>query len=118
MTDDGLQDNKHLAEFEKYDLLSAFWQQADVAFGYNDPKPTLEKLVITMFVTYAAKSIHTDSRRLGNHLFLINPVISLHLWINLMNSYLYGTRFDEISEIIYNATTVKIILRRWKWKHL
>ena len=54
LTDDGLQNNKYLSEFEKYDLLSAFWQQADVAFGYNDPKPTLEKLVITMFVTYVA----------------------------------------------------------------
>lgn len=112
LTDDGLQDNKYLAEFEKYDLLSAFWQQADVAFGYNDPKPTLEKLVITMFVTYAAKSIHTDmpqawkpfiSYKFGNIIAFMD---------NLMNSYLYGTRFDEISEIIYNAINGKNYLEK------
>lgn len=88
LTDDGLVDNKYLAEFEKYDLLGAFWQQADVAFGYNDAKPSLEKLVITMFVTYASKSIHTDmpgawkpfiSYKSGNIIAFID---------NLMNSYL------------------------------
>ena len=103
LTDDGLVDNKYLAEFEKYDLLGAFWQQADVAFGYNDAKPSLEKLVITMFVTYASKSIHTDmpsawkpfiSYKSGNIIAFID---------NLMNSYLYGNRFDEISDIVYNA---------------
>ena len=112
LTDDGLQDNKYLAEFEKYDLLSAFWQQADVAFGYNDPKPTLEKLVITMFVTYAAKSIHTDmpqawkpfiSYKFGNIIAFMD---------NLVNSYLYGTRFDELSEIIYNAINGKNYLEK------
>ena len=112
LTDDGLQENKYLTEFEKYDLLSAFWQQADVAFGYNDPKPTLEKLVITMFVTYAAKSIHTDmpqawkpfiSYKFGNIIAFMD---------NLMNSYLYGTRFDEISEIIYNAINGKNYLEK------
>ena len=112
LTDDGLQDNKYLAEFEKYDLLSAFWQQADVAFGYNDPKPTLEKLVITMFITYAAKSIHTDmpqawkpfiSYKFGNIIAFMD---------NLMNSYLYGTRFDKISEIIYNAINGKNYLEK------
>lgn len=112
LTDYELQDNKYLTEFEKYDLLSAFWQQADVAFGYNDPKPTLEKLVITMFVTYAAKSIHTDmpqawkpfiSYKSGNIIAFID---------NLMNSYLYGTRFDEISEIIYNAINGKNYLEK------
>lgn len=112
LTDDGLQDNKYLAEFEKYDLLSAFWKQADVAFGYNDPKPTLEKLVITMFITYAAKSIHTDmpqawkpfiSYKFGNIIAFMD---------NLMNSYLYGTRFDEISEIIYNAINGKNYLEK------
>ena len=107
LTDDGLIDNKYLAEFDKYDLLNAFWQQADVAFGYNDAKPTLEKLVITMFVTYASKSIHTDlpqawkpfvSYKSGNIIAFID---------HLMNSYLYGDRYDEVSDIIYNALNAK-----------
>ena len=112
LTDDGLLDNKYLTEFEKYDLLSAFWQQADVAFGYNDPKPTLEKLVITMFVTYAAKSIHTDMPQAWKRFISYKSGNIIAFMDNLMNSYLYGTRFDEISEIIYNAINGKNYLEK------
>lgn len=103
LTDDGLVDNKYLVEFEKYDLLSAFWQQADVTFGFNDSKPTLEKLVLSLFVTYASKVIHADlptgwtnfiSYKTGNVIAFID---------NLMNSVLYGNRYDELSAIVYNA---------------
>ena len=81
LTDDGLQENKYLTEFEKYDLLSAFWQQADVAFGYNDPKPTLENSLLRCLLLMRLRVFIRICRRLGNHLFPINPVISLHLWI-------------------------------------
>lgn len=103
LTEDGMEDNSYLAEFEKYDLLGAFWQQADIAFGYNDSKPTLEKLVITMFITYASKNIHAEmplswrrfiSYKSGNIIAFID---------NLMNSYLYSSHYDRISEIIFNA---------------
>ena len=112
LTDDGLDDNKYLAEFEKYDLLSAFWQQADVAFGYNDAKPSLEKLMITMFVTYASRSIYTDmpvawkpfiSYKSGNIIAFLD---------NLMNSYLYSNRYDELSEIVFNAINGRSYLEK------
>lgn len=112
LTDDGLDDNKYLAEFEKYDLLSAFWQQADVAFGYNDTKPSLEKLMITMFVTYASRTIHADmpgawkpfiSYKSGNIIAFLD---------NLMNSYLYSNRYDELSEIVYNAINGRSYLEK------
>ena len=103
LTDDDLIENKHLAEFEKYDLLKAFWQQADVAFGYSDPKPTLEKLIMTMFITYASKSIHTDMPQAWKPFVSYKSGNIIAFMDNLMNSYLYGSRFDEISEIIYNA---------------
>ena len=103
ITDDDFVDNKYLQEFEKYDLLEAFWQQADNNFGYNDAKPTLEKLVITIFVTYIAKVIRTDvpqawkpfvSYKSGNIIAFID---------NLMNSYIYGDRYDEIADKVFNA---------------
>ena len=103
LTDDDLIENKHLAEFEKYDLLKAFWQQADVAFGYSDPKPTLEKLIMTMFITYASKSVHTDMPQAWKPFISYKSGNIIAFMDNLMNSYLYGSRFDEISEIIYNA---------------
>ena len=107
LTDDGLVDNKYLAEFEKYDLLNAFWQQADVVFGYNNPKPTLEKLVITMFITYASKSIYMDIPQAWKPFVSYKSGNIIAFMDNLMNSYLYSSRFDEISEIIYQAINGK-----------
>ena len=103
LTGDELADNKYLAEFEKYDLLDAFWQQADMNFGYSDPEPTLQKLLITMFVTYASKSIYADvpqgwkpfvSYKSGNIIAFMD---------NLMNNYLYSARYDELSEYIFTT---------------
>lgn len=95
--------NPYLAEFKKYDLLDAFWHQAQDVFGYADEKPTLEKFMMTMFVTYAAKVIPADmpatwkpfiSFKSGNVIAFID---------NLMNSYIYGDRFDEISRMVYDS---------------
>lgn len=110
LIDDGFEDNKYLVEFEKYDLIGAFWQQVDMAFGYSHANPTLEKLVISMFVTYAAKTIHTEvpnawkkfvSYKFGNIIAFLD---------NLMNSLLYASRFDEISKEIWNTLGAKSIL--------
>lgn len=103
LTDGGFENNLYLAEFKKYDLLDAFWRQAQDVFGYADEKPTLEKFTMTMFVTYAAKVISADmpaawkpfiSFKTGNVIAFID---------NLMNSYIYGDRFDEISKIVYDS---------------
>ena len=55
LTDGELADNKFLSEVEKYGLLDDFWKLCEQHFGYTDVKPTLEKLIVTMFVTYTAK---------------------------------------------------------------
>ena len=103
LTDAGFEDNPYLTEFKKYDLLDAFWRQAQDVFGYADENPTLEKFTMTMFVTYVAKVIPADmpvawkpfiSFKSGNIIAFID---------NLMNSYIYGDRFDEISKMVYDS---------------
>ena len=103
LTDAGFEENPYLADFKKYDLLEAFWRQAQDVFGYADEKPTLEKFTMTMFVTYADKVIPADlpvawkpfiSFKSGNVIAFID---------NLMNSYIYGDRFDMISKMIYDS---------------
>lgn len=103
LTDDGLVDNKYIAEIEKYDLLDAFWTQAENAFGYTDTKPTLEKLIITMFISYASRYIHQDMPQAWKPFVSYKTNNIIAFTDNLMNSYLYGSRFDEISDIVYNA---------------
>ena len=112
LTDAGFEDNPYLAEFKKYDLLDAFWRQAQDVFGYADEKPTLEKFTMTMFVTYAAKVILADmpaawkvfiSFKSGNVIAFID---------NLMNSYIYGERFDEISKMVYDSLKADVEFRK------
>ena len=108
----GLGHNSYLAEFKKYDLLDAFWRQAQDVFGYADENPTLEKFTMTMFVTYVAKVIPEDmpaawkpfiSFKSGNVIAFID---------NLMNSYIYGERFDEISKMVYDSLKAETKFRK------
>lgn len=60
LADGAFEENKVLAEFAKYGLDKAFWQHCDSVFGYSDSDPSLEKLVMSLFVTCVQKTIHTD----------------------------------------------------------
>lgn len=39
---DGLEENKFIAEFDKYGLLPSFWKFCEQQFGYSDNKPSLK----------------------------------------------------------------------------
>ena len=103
MTDGTLEDNELLAEFEKYDLLKPFWQQCGLVFGYADEQPTLQKLVMTMFVTYAQKNIHADLLHAWEPFVSFKSGTIIAFLDSLMNSVLYRDRFDELSAAMYKA---------------
>ena len=106
ITDGTLEDNKFLEEMEKYDLLNSFWKLCEQQFGYTDPKPSLEKLMVTMFVTSTARQLGCDvpqgwksfvSYKSGNIIAFLD---------NLMNSVLYSSRFDELSKHVGDGLNV------------
>lgn len=98
LTEGSLEENKFLAEMEKYDLQDAFWKLCEQQFGYTDVKPTLEKLTATLFVTYTAKYVQAElpkpwkvfvSYKSGNIIAFLD---------NLMNNVLYRERYDVLSD--------------------
>ncbi len=109
LTGGELTDNSFIEEFERYSLLDSFWRFCEQHFGYTDVKPTLEKLVVTMFVTYTAKHIGTElpkpwkafqSYKSGNIIAFLD---------NLMNSLIYRENYDALSACVeksLNAGTV------------
>lgn len=109
LTGKGLADNAFMSEFERYDLLDAFWKLCEQHFGYTDVKPTLEKLVVAMFVTYTAKYIGAElpktwktfqSYKSGNIIAFLD---------NLMNSLIYRETYNTLSAHVakgLNAGTV------------
>lgn len=97
LTEGELEDNKFLAEMDKYELSGTFWKLCEQQFGYTDVKPTLDKLLVTMFVTYTEKYMQVDlpqswksyvSYKAGNVITFLD---------NLMNSMLYKEKYDELS---------------------
>jgi len=110
---DKLEDNKFLAEFEKYDLLASFWKFCEQQFGYNDNKPTLEKLVVTLFITYADKYIQKELP-LGWQTFISYKSGNIIAFLDsLMNNYLYRERYDELSAHVATGLNVEQGLKEY-----
>ena len=118
LTEGSFEENKILEEFRKYDLNQPFWQLCEVYFGYSDPSPTIEKLVMTMFVTYTDRYLKGEipkewegfiSYKSGNIIAFMN---------NLMNSVLYKDRYDEISEEISRSLNAPSSLKNLKVESL
>lgn len=106
LTEGSLSDNTYMQQFEQYDLLPSFWKLCEQHFGYTDVKPTLERLLVTMFVTYAARYVQTDlpaawksfvSYKAGNIIAFLD---------SLMNSVLYRDKYDELSNYVAKGLNV------------
>ena len=104
--------NSVLAEFAKYDLLEAFWNQAQDVFGYGDGQPTLEKFVMTLFVTYADKVISVPLPKAWQAFLSNKPGNVLAFMDQMMNSTVYGEHFDALSEHVYKVLKAEDALRQ------
>ncbi len=97
LTDDTLEDNKFIADFGKFDLLESFWKYVEQQFGYSSPAPTLEKFVISMFVTYADRQISAELPKEWRGFVSYKSGNIIAFMDNLMNHVLYRDKYDELS---------------------
>lgn len=113
LTEDQLDDNKFLAEFEKYDLLEAFWRMCEEQFGYTDVKPTLEKLVITMFVTYTQRYLQEEVPQEWKNFTSYKSGNIIAFLDNLMNNVLYRDQYDKLSSFVARGISAKSVLETY-----
>ena len=112
LTEDSIEDNKYFSEFEKYSILEAFWQLANIRFGYSDDTPSLEKFTMTLFVTYFSKTTSCDIPSQWAAFTANKSTNNVKVYLdNLMNSYLYGESFDVISQRMYKTLDAEKVLR-------
>lgn len=106
LTESSLSENAYLQQFEQYDLLPSFWRLCEQHFGYTDVKPTLERLLVTLFVTYTARYVQAElpaawksfvSYKAGNIIAFLD---------SLMNSVLYRDKYDELSDHVAKGLNV------------
>lgn len=102
ITDGGMQDNKYLLEFEKYDLIKPFWNICEETFGYTDVSPSLAKFIYTLFVTYTSKVIYSELPQSWKNYCSYKSGNIIAFLDSLMNSLIYKDKFDELSDIVFS----------------
>ena len=100
ITEDNLTDNKYLEEFAKYDIEKEFWKFCEQQFGFSLDAPNLEKLIITMFVTYADRYIDAEMPKSWKKFISYKSGNIIAFLDNLMNNILYCEKYDELSQYV------------------
>ena len=118
LTEDDLGESKYLEEFRKYDLLVDFWTLIGQEYGYSDPEPTLQKLVVTLFVTYAERYITDPFPEAWKPFISSKPGNDIAFLDSLMNSVLYRERYDQLSAHVANGLHVSETLKGYAPKAL
>jgi len=95
-----------LSEFEKYDLLQAFWRICEESLGYTDADPSLLRLTTTLFVTYASRQLVGDMPELWTSFVSYKAGNIVAFMDNLMNSILYSTQFNRLEKYISSVLNV------------
>jgi uncharacterized protein (TIGR02687 family) len=98
--DDTLENNKFIADFSKFNLLESFWKYTEQQFGYSSPTPTLEKFVISMFITYANQTISEELPKKWKEFISYKSGNIIAFMDNLMNNVLYRDKYDELSAYV------------------
>lgn len=114
LTDDTLEDNKFISDFGKFDLLESFWKYVEQQFGYSSPAPTLEKCVISMFVTYADRYISTELPKGWKGFVSYKSGNIIAFMDNLMNNVLYRDKYDELSAYVAGVLDAGKILSAYE----
>lgn len=85
----GYPKNKVIAAFDKMGLLKCFWYLGEKYYGYNEDQPTLEKLVVTLLITYTAHRFKGDLPKSWQP-FISYKKNNIAVFVsNLMNNILY-----------------------------
>lgn len=105
-----LVDNEYLAELQKYDLLVPFWKQCEKVFGFAAVDKTLDKLLISLFTTYAEKTLQ-DKLPETWYAYLATKQGSVIAFMDsFMNNVLYRERYDELSEYVEKILNVQSVV--------
>lgn len=107
ISEEDLEENKYLEEMQKYELLGAFWKLCEQQFGYVDSEPTLERLVVTLFVTYTCRYMQAETPKSWNSFVSMKQGNIIAFLDSLMNSVLYSKDYDRLSDHVAKGLRVE-----------
>ena len=97
ISENTLDENKYLEEMEKYELLGSFWKLCAQHLGYVDAEPSLERLVVTLFVTYTDRYIQGGIPKEWRSFVSMKQGSIIAFLDNLMNNVIYRGDYDRLS---------------------
>lgn len=98
-----LKENAYLEEFRKYEIEAAFWKHLRHTFAYVDDEPSLEKFVISLYLTYSETVMHHELPKSLQSYILGNSGTVIAFMDQIMNSILYQEEFDRLSAQTFQA---------------
>lgn len=113
ISENALEENKYLEEMEKYELLEAFWKLCEQQFGYVDAEPSLEKLVVTLFVTYIDRYIQGGVPKEWRRFVSVKQGNIIAFLDNLMNNVIYRADYDRLSGHVACGLKVENHLKKY-----
>lgn len=118
LTGDGFAENKYLADFKRYDLEGSFWKLVSLHFGYTETEPTLEKLAMTLLMTYAQKEVGKELPKDWSSLVSVKTGNVVVFMENIMNNIQYRERFEAISAEVEEILRVEELLKTYPVEQL
>lgn len=92
--------NKHITLFDKMGILPVFWQLCQKYYGYSEENPSLEKLIITLLITYTAHCFNGELPKAWSY-FVSSKKNDVAVFVsNFMNNMLYKDHYIALSEKI------------------
>lgn len=106
ISEEDLEENKYLEEMQKYELLGAFWKLCEQQFGYVDAQPSLERLIVTLFVTYTDRYMQGGVPKPWRTFVSMKQGNIIAFLDNLMNSVLFRKDYDRLSTHVADGLKV------------
>ncbi|MDR2571131.1 MAG: BREX-1 system phosphatase PglZ type A [Oscillospiraceae bacterium] len=103
----GLDDNPYLDDFEKYDLLTSFWDLCNETLGYKDTMPNLIRLIAAMFIVYASRQLNGELPKAWEDMESSKSGSIITFLDNLMNSIIYRSQYDELAKYMASILNIR-----------
>jgi len=98
-----IEEQEIITAFERAGIEHDFWKICSSRFGYEESKPSLLRLVLSMFAVYVCKDFEDptpDAWKLFLQDSVKNKITNISVLLdNMMNSVIYQDDFDHISEV-------------------
>jgi len=102
-----LEDNCFLKDFEKYDLITVFWQMCNDTFGYAESTPSLLRLAATLLVTYTLRQFQGKKPDAWECFISSKPGNVVAFLDVIMNHNEYRSFYDELAKHLETVLNIR-----------